>query len=384
MLLQDLAFGGTQRQALELAARLDRSRFAPEFWMLTDVRDFAPKAELAGIPLVWLSPYPKVGVLGLAALWKRLAAERPDILMPLTAVPNIWGRVFGRLRGITAVIGTCRGGGAIKRQHERFLKGLAAHHIVNAEPLAKALVKMGRPQDKITCIANGVDTDHFLPPPDELRPVREVVLCPARFCEDKDHETLIRGFEYTVARRPRAELWLMGDGPLRTRVRTLAARSPVRGNIRTFPPAADPRPFFQQASAVVLSSVREGLPNVILEAMSMGIPVAATAVGGIPDVVEPERTGLLCPPRNPQALGENLARVLGDEALRRSFGETARQRAVERFSMETMVRRHEAVFERVLERGCEESGRCPEPRRGNDSPPVPPDETAGDGAMDHR
>ena len=107
-----------------------------------------------------------------------------------------------------------------------------------------------------------------------MRPVREVVLCPARFCEDKDHETLLRAFEVTVAKRPRAELWLVGDGPLRPRVRTLAARSPVRGNIRTYPAAPDPRPFFEQASVVTLSSVREGLPNVILEAMMSMASVA--------------------------------------------------------------------------------------------------------------
>lgn len=348
MLLQDLAFGGTQRQALELAARLDRDRFAPEFWMLSDVRDFAPHAAEAGIPCVWLAPYPKVGALALGALWKKLHTDRPDILLPLTAVPNIWGRIFGRLRGVRAVIGTCRGGGAIKRQHERLLKGLVRHHIVNAAPLGQALVRLGRPEAAVTCIANGVDTAHFAPPPEDLRPVREVVLCPARFCEDKDHETLLQAFAYTVAKRPRAELWLVGDGPLRTRVRTLAARSPVRGAIRTYPAAPDPRPFFQQASVVVLSSVREGLPNVLLEAMSMGIPVAATAVGGIPDLVEPERTGFLCPPGNAQALGENIARLLADEALRRDFGQAARERAVRHFSMETMVRRHEAVFDHVL------------------------------------
>jgi len=348
MLLQDLAFGGTQRQTLELAKRLDRSRFAPEFWMLTAVRDFAPHAEAAGIPLLWLSSQPTVGLAALTALWRRLKADRPDILMPLTAVPNIWGRVFAKALGIPAVIGTCRGGGAIKRQHERLLKGLPAHHIVNSGPLRETLLAMGRPADKVTCIANGVDTDYFTPPPDELRPVREVVLCLARLCEDKDHETLIRAFEVTVSRRPRAELWLVGDGPLRTRVRTLAARSPVRGLIRTYPSTPDPRPFYQQASLVTLASVREGLPNVILEAMAMGLPVVATGVGGIPDAVEPRRTGLLCPPRNPEALGEAFATLLADEALRATFGKNARDRAVSQFSMEMMVDRHEAVFEHVL------------------------------------
>ncbi|HML53812.1 MAG TPA: glycosyltransferase [Solidesulfovibrio magneticus] len=347
-LLQDLEFGGTQRQALELGLRLDRSRFAPEFWMLADVRDFAPRAEAGGIPLTWLSPYPKVGAQSLAGLWRKLKASPPDLLVPLTAVPNIWGRVFAKLQGVAPVIGTCRGGGAIKRQHERFLKGLCDRHIVNAAPLAKALTALGRPADRVECIPNGVDTDHFLPPPDDMRPVREVVLCVARFCEDKDHETLIRSFEYVVARRPRAELWLVGDGPLRTAVRTLAARSPVRGLIRSYPSTPDPRPFFQQASVAVLSSVREGLPNVLLEAMAMGLPVAATAVGGIPDLVVPDVTGLLCPPRNPQALGETIAGLLADEDKRLAMGRAARERAVALYSMDAMVRRHETVFAQAL------------------------------------
>jgi len=347
-LLQDLEFGGTQRQALELGLRLDRSRFAPEFWMLADIRDFASRAEAGGIPLTWLSPYPKVGAQSLAGLWRKLKASPPDLLVPLTAVPNIWGRVFPKLQGVGPVIGTCRGGGAIKRQHERFLKGLCDRHIVNAAPLAKELMALGRPAERVEVIPNGVDTDHFLPPPDDMRPVREVVLCVARFCEDKDHETLIRSFEYVVARRPRAELWLVGDGPLRTSVRTLAARSPVRGLIRSYPSTPDPRPFFQQASVAVLSSVREGLPNVLLEAMAMGLPVAATAVGGIPDLVVPDVTGLLCPPRNPEALGETIAGLLADEDKRLAMGRAARERAVALYSMDAMVRRHETVFEQAL------------------------------------
>lgn len=348
LLLQDLAFGGTQRQALELAKRLDRARFAPELWMLTTGRDFAPQAAAAEIPLRWLAPTASVGRASLAGLWRALATDRPELLVPLTAVPNIWGRVMARARRLPAVIATCRGGGALRRQHERFLKNLARHHIVNAGPLRDGLVRLGRAAERITVIANGVDTAYFAPPPEDLRPVREVVLCLARFCEDKDHETLIKAFAVTVAKRPRAELWLVGDGPLRTRVRTLAARSPVRGNIRTYPASSDPRPFFQQASVVTLSSVREGLPNVLLEAMAMGVPVVATAVGGIPDLVEPHATGLLCPARDFQALGEHLAAVLADADMRRRFGHMARERVLTRFSLEKMVQAHEAVFERVL------------------------------------
>lgn len=81
----------------------------------------------------------------------------------------------------------------------------------------------------------------------------------------------------------------------------------------------------------------------------MGLPVVATAVGGIPDLVETDRTGLLSAPGDAKTLGAHLAALLADEPRRLRFGRNARQRAVDGFSMHTMVRRHETVFDQVLE-----------------------------------
>jgi glycosyltransferase involved in cell wall biosynthesis len=356
LLLQDLLFGGTQRQALELARGLDPARFAVEMWMLAPGRDFAPKAEAYGIPLVWLSQSPAVGPDALRGLWRRLAAHPPDILMPLTAVPNIWGRIFGRLRRIPVVVGTCRGGGAVARQHERLLRRLAHHHVCNSTPLRDILVNgLGHPAGRVTCIANGVDTDHFAPPPEDLRPVRDVILCVARMSADKDHETLLRAFEIAAREHERAELWLVGDGPEAAGVARLVARHPFRGRIRAYPGGADPRPFYQQAKVLALSSRREGLPNVILEAMSMGVAVAATAVGGVPDALAagPDgpgeaACGLLSPAGDPAALAANLLALLRDDALRDRLGRAGRDRAVAEYSLRAMVAAHEAVFSRLL------------------------------------
>lgn len=385
LLLQDLLFGGTQRQALELARGLDPARFAVELWMLAPGADFAPKAEACGIPLVWLSQRPTVGPDALRGLWRRLGQTPPDILAPLTAVPNIWGRIFGRLKGVPMVLGTCRGGGAIRRQHERLLRRLAHHHICNSPPLRDALVDgLGHPAGRVTVIANGVDTDHFAPPPEDIRPVRDVILCVARMSEDKDHETLLQAFEMAAREHERAELWLVGDGPLAAGVARLIARHPFKGRIRAYPGGADPRPFYQQAKVAVLSSRREGLPNVILEAMSMGVAVAATAVGAIPGVVsggvvsgevvtgragpgpgtEPGAPdvpgvpgmpatddgpcGLLAPPADPAALARAMLTLLRDDALRERLGRTGRARAVADYSLGAMVAAHEALFERLL------------------------------------
>ncbi|MFZ5812703.1 MAG: glycosyltransferase family 4 protein [Thermodesulfobacteriota bacterium] len=363
LLLQDLFFGGTQRQALELARGLDPDRYRVEMWMLAAGRDFAPAAEALGIPLVWLSPSPAVGPMSLRALWGRLGRDRPDILVPLTAVPNIWGRIFGRLRRVPVVIGTCRGGGAVGRQHERVLRRLAHHHVCNSGQLRDTLVhRLGHPAHRVTVIPNGVDTDSFTPAPEHLRPVRDVILCVARMAADKDHETLLRAFELVAREHDRAELWLVGDGPEAAGVARLVARHPFRGRIRAYPGGADPRPFYQQARVLVLSSLREGLPNVILEAMSMAVPVAATAVGGIPEVLlgrdgvaVPQvdsapcegQSGLVAPPSDPAALAGILLRLLGDDALRERLGRAGRERAVADYSLEAMVRAYQDLFDRL-------------------------------------
>lgn len=347
LLLQDLLFGGTQRHALELARGIDRARFAPELWMLCAGGDFAPEAREAGIPVRWVSDKRTVTFQSVLSLRAALARSRPDILMPLTAVPNIWGRVWGRLAGLPLVVGTVRGGGNIKRQHERLLAPLAHHHITNTQALKDALTALGRPGEQVSVIRNGVDTRRFSPDPDGIGPVRQVVLCVARFVDDKDHPTLLAAFDRLHARLPEAELWLVGDGPLKPRFEFAARRLDCARNIRVFPGGADLTPFYRQASALALSSLREGLPNVVLEAMACGVPVAATAVGGLPEVVEEGVTGLLSPPGDAPALARNLERLLADEEARARMGSRARAAALRDFSLQAMVRGHEELLARL-------------------------------------
>ncbi len=347
LVLQDLLFGGTQRHALELARRLDRTRFLPEFWMLAGGDDFAGKAREADIPLRYLSDKRSVTPGAVLDLRRAIAIQRPALLMPLTAVPNIWARLFGRISCLPAVLGTCRGGGAIKRQHERFLARTAHHHLVNTRALKEALLALGRRDDQVSVIPNGVDTGFFAPPPPEMRPVRQVILCVARFVEDKDHQTLLAAFEQAAPHIPGAELWLVGEGPLKPRIEMTLKRMASRDRVRIYPGGADLRPFYQQASLLALTSVREGLPNVILEGMASGLPVVATAVGGIPEVVVQDATGLLSPAGDAAGLARSFAALLTSEDKRLDMGLAARRSALDGYSMEAMVERHQDVLDRL-------------------------------------
>jgi glycosyltransferase involved in cell wall biosynthesis len=106
---------------------------------------------------------------------------------------------------------------------------------------------------------------------------------------------------------------------------------------------ADPRPYLWASDAFVLPSVREGMPNSLLEAMSCGVPVVASRVGGLPDIVGDEEAGLLVPPADPHALAAALGRVLHDAGLRGRLAAAARRRAAS-FAAEAVVPTIEALY----------------------------------------
>lgn len=349
-LLQDLKFGGTQRQTLELARRLNPGRFQVEVWVMAAGDDLTPLAREWSIPVVRLARQALVGPLALINLWRRLHRRPPDLLMLLTVVPNIWGRILGRVARVPVIVGNCRGGGAPWRQHERLLWPLMDHLLCNTTALKVELIqRYGIPPSKITVILNGVDTEFYGPGPGGVRPNTPVILSVARLVPDKDHDTLIAAFSQVSAAFPEAELWLLGDGPRRAAIEALATKNLSPGRVRFWPGQPDIRPFLHRACLLVLSSRYEALPNVVLEAMAAGLPVAATRVGGLPELVVPGRTGWLVPPGDAPALAAAMSQALGDAGAREALGRNGRERAVADFSLEAMTRRYEQVLSSLLE-----------------------------------
>lgn len=344
-LLQDLKFGGTQRQALELARRLDPVRFRPEIWLLAAGDDLVQQAREGGLPLRWLSRQAQVSAGAVLNLWRGLRRGEIDLLLLFTVMPNIWGRILGRLARVPAIVGNCRGGGAPRRQHERWLWPLARHLVCNSAALKEVLTQScGVPASRLSVIPNGVDTDYFQPAPEGTGPYPAVVLSLARMVPDKDLATLIRAFAGVVPDFPQAQLWLVGEGPLLENLQQLAGEILPSSSCRFILPQADLRPLLRQAGLLALSSRTEALPNVVLEAMAAGLPVAATAVGGVPEMVTPARTGWLAPPGDPPALAAALRRLLANPEQCLDFGREGRRRVIQDFSLGAMVSRYEEVL----------------------------------------
>jgi len=198
---------------------------------------------------------------------------------------------------------------------------------------------------KVHVIYNGVrDVGLGLLADPGRTPVRIVSV--ARFERPKDHETLIRAL--AGLREANWQLELVGDGPLRGRIERLTIELELSQRVRFLGYVADPAEVLSRAQLFVLSTRSESFPRSILEAMRAGLPVVASSVGGIPEAIEQERTGLLTRPGDEGALRAALGRLLHDAGFRERLGRQARKEYEARYRFERMAAETEALYVTVL------------------------------------
>ncbi len=160
----------------------------------------------------------------------------------------------------------------------------------------------GYPRDLVEVILNGWG-GRPLPP----RPPRvPTAVCVAHLREQKGHDDLLRAFAFVRTRIPQARLRLVGDGPLAPSLKELARTLDLEANVRFEGAVEDVWPLLSEANVFVLASRYEPLGIAVMEAMAAGLPVVATSVGGLPELVTPHRNGTLVPPGNVEALGQAI------------------------------------------------------------------------------
>jgi L-malate glycosyltransferase len=264
-------------------------------------------------------------VVGLA---RALRETRPDVLQLHDPHAVGSGVAAARLAGGVASVATRRVDFRLRGPLSRWKYRSCARVIAVSRAIASVLEEDGLPPARLSLVYEGVP-DRERPPGghEALRALgvpegSPVVGNVAALTGHKDHATLVDAAQVVLRRRPDVRFVIAGEGPLR---RELESR--VREQDRLLP----------AFTVFCLSSHLEGLGTSLLDAMAFGLPVVATAAGGIPEAVEHGVTGFIAPVRNAEALGQALLEVLEDPDLRRRFGSAGRSRFLERFTAERMV-----------------------------------------------
>jgi glycosyltransferase involved in cell wall biosynthesis len=358
--IDELDIGGTEQQIVELVRGIDRAAFAPQ---VVCFRSGAKAKEIAslGIPVrheaKWLKADPGL-VMRLAAFMKR---ERFDLVQTYLWGANTWGRLAARLAGVRCVVASERNVDiweeAYKRLLGRWLARSTDRIVANSEAVRRYLLERGGlSPEKVLTIYNGVNLDRFKKACDpevrrrELGIPEDAILagCVARLEPAKDHATLLQALALLGRRRANLHLVVIGDGSQRADLGRLANELGLRDRVHFTGFRTDSAEWLQSLDLSVLSSVKEGLSNTVIESMAAGRAVVATDVGGNAEVIREGETGFLVPARQPAALAEAIAAATESAEMLRRLGHAGRERVESLFSVRAMVRRTEQLYRELL------------------------------------
>jgi glycosyltransferase involved in cell wall biosynthesis len=321
--------------------------------------DAATEAGAAYVPLAHVRRplRPLEDLRGFVELVRLLRRERPQILHANSSKAGILGRLAAVVTGVPVRFFTVHGWAF--KAHE----GLAARFYLWADrlmrPLTTTTICVAHSEleaglrartcraDRAVVIHNGIELGPR--PARRERPGEPVTLVSVgRMRAPKDFVTLVRAM--TALDPAAARLRIVGDGPDRDAVEAEIRSHGLHDAVELLGERDDVPEILAAADVFVLSSHSEGLPMSVLEAMATGLPVVASAVGGVPEAVADRETGLLVAPRDPGALGEALDRLVSDAGLRVRLGAAGRRRAADRFAIEACRRAHLELYRSAVAR----------------------------------
>jgi glycosyltransferase involved in cell wall biosynthesis len=226
------------------------------------------------------------------------------------------------------------------------------------ESVKRALINNeGIPASRIEVIYNGVRMDEFQADARArqtvraelgLTPADRVAILVARLDYLKDHSTALRTAERASRQIPGFRLLLVGEGPERPKIEAEIDERGLHGTVLLLGLRTDVRRLLTAADVFLLTSISEGIPVTLIEAMGAELPVVATAVGGVAEVVLPEQTGVLAPSGDDAALAAGLVHIFHDRDAARGLGIAGRRRAIEMFSEEEMHESYAAAYRELL------------------------------------
>jgi len=358
--------GGTERQMVELACRLDRARFhvhvvcfrreGPWFTRVRQCVDDLLEVRLGSFRS-------QNALRQFATLARWLRARRIAVLHACELYANIFALPAAAAAGVPVRIGSRRGIGAPVDVPGLLLLQrfgyLSAHRIVaNSRAAANTLREEGIPDRKISVIHNGLNLEAF--PLAPRRTKRRVVVAVANLRRGKGLDTLLHAAVLVLRSHPDARFKLVGEGALRASLEAQAAGLGISDRVEFVGAQEDVGRILQDGDVFACPSHMEAFPNVVMEAMAAGLPTVASNVGGIPELIAHERSGLLVPPGAAEPLAAAIVRLMDNDILAAALGTAAHRAIAEGYSFDHMTARTEQLYDTELRR-CTMKHSLPQP-----------------------
>ncbi|MCF8040451.1 MAG: glycosyltransferase [Desulfarculaceae bacterium] len=287
---------------------------------------------------------------GLARLVRTTGADVMHAHNTVSQLYAVMASLITRCPVVVTLHGANYEGSARHRRLRRLLAArCAATACVSRDAMAAARDLDHIPAARLHLVYNGIDVQEMASARAErqaardelgLGPGDQAVISVGRLSQEKDYATLLRAM--VALQGPR--LFLVGHGPVRGELEKLAAELGLGERVAFLGERSDVPRLLAACDLFALSSLTEGISMALLEAMAGGLPVAATAVGGTPELVIPNETGMLVPPSDPATLAQAMGALLGDPERSRAYGLAGAQRVAQRFSLEAMAEAYAKLY----------------------------------------
>jgi len=351
--------GGAEQMVISLASGLDRTRYNPIICCLNHKGRFASRLEQGDVKVIELNKGPAIDFLIIPKLIKVMRRYKIDIVHTHLWTADFWGRIAAKLAGIPIIISTAHNVDIWKPKlflwFDRVLSKSTDKIIAVSKKVRLFYIeKAGIEKDKLITIYNGVASKKTgIEAGDRLKKRKEldlgskdkIIAVIGRLVEQKGHIYFLEAMKKISSEIPKLKALIIGDGPLKNRLMDKARELGLEGKVIFTGIREDISEILPLIQFLVMPSLYEGLPIVALEAMAQGKPIIATEVGGIPEAVLHNKTGILVPPGNPSLLAESIIQLTESCELRKSFGKEAKKLVREQFDLKQMLKHTQAIYD---------------------------------------
>ncbi|WP_309570547.1 glycosyltransferase [Deinococcus sp.] len=349
---------GAEMQVLQLSRGMHRRGHEVHVLSLAPEGPVAALAREAGVEVQSLGVRGPAGLIrAVRGVARHTARMRPDVLHSHLIHANLVSRVSRMLGPVPVLISTghsVREGGSWSLPAYRFTDSLSDLTTnVSRRAVEQYRARRAVPPGKLRFVANGLDLETFDRGADTDSPRRTDgtfrFIAVGRFEEAKDYPTMLRAFALVAAQVPGAHLDIVGEGRGLEAARAQASALNLSGRVTFLGARRDVPALLRSADAFLMSSAWEGMPMVLLEASAARLPVVATDVGSIRDVVQDGRSGYLVPPGDPPALATAaLALLSTPDTTRRELGAQGRRHVERTFGLDGVLDEWERIYHELL------------------------------------